>query len=782
MLMTDAQEGRLSKERERYLWQLFDQIRSQAPLEDFSQISQRLQDHDEKLTARELIYLQERLVKKNGLLFAPAWLSRFIAQLLHTQQSTILLDPIGDVGLWAASIAEQHPQLHVDVVCQHPIAEQVYKVLDAERLDLYIGTFEQVRPRLSQQYDAIVSFPPVGEKRETRVYPTSTGEVKITDGPSVITTLDAIKLLRPGGKLFVLVPPSFASTRRKKSVRRNLQRLGLYLTTLLHVRPGAFRFTGMSFDLVIIEPTDRDGLYVAEIPQSYEAQDHLIQHLVTSQLEITAEQVDSRIAEAVAPYGAQTHPMLHLATQHPAKIPTQGRIVNPETFRSFDALVAEDTARQMAQRRGLVEKSFSEVVLDFYCPRHRPEFTPCEEHPDAVYLPLMITTDATTSQAALPEHFKSYAQLIVDSEIALPEYLAHLFNTPLGHALRKTVMQGTAMSQISLRELQTMTLYLPPRKDQLRVLEASRQIKILRSELGELESKLWDQPRKSSEILKDLGNINHKERFQDWVESLPFPLASILWAYCTVDQTDKEKYERLLFFFESLATFCATILLSACRPNPEIWVPAKKKIAKSLAEQSLSLSTPTFGLWRAVLGVLSKAARTLLNGKPKDRTICLNLFRSSNREPLDKICSGDLVTILQDTNTYRNRWKGHSGSVTTKEAKSRHTQARDQLDKFRQFFGTVFTQYELIRPGNPQVLTGPVFQYPADRVMGCNTILKSHSIKLIEPAVSGHLYCFSPGQRRALKLYPFFQLVGAPQTACYFFNRIEEGSVSYFVA
>ena len=46
---------------------------------------------------------------------------------------------------------------------------------------------------------------------------------------------------------------------------------------------------------------------------------------------------------------------------------------------------------------------------------------------------------------------------------------------------------------------------------------------------------------------------------------------------------------------------------------------------------------------------------------------------------------------------------------------------------------------------------------------------------------SGWLYCFSPGQPRALELYPFFQLRKTPQVACYFFNRIQE-SVPYFVS
>jgi hypothetical protein len=779
MPTTDTQEDRLSKEREEYLWRLLNQMRAQVPLEDFSQVGQWLQDHGEKLSVRELIYFQERLGYEAGMWFAPVWLSRFIAQLLHAQQSTALLDPIGGLGLWAAAIAEQNTQFHIDVVCRNPAAQDLYAVLEGNLPSLHIGSFEAVRPQLSRQYDAIVSFPPIGRGRETRMYLTPTGEASIKDDPSLIAILDAAQLLRPEGRLFILVPPKFAKTSRNDSVRRNLRQLGLYLTALLRVRPGSFTFTSMAFDLVIIERRSRDGLYVAEVTEQREAQDYLIQRLVTHQLGDSP--VQYRVAEARAQYATQNHSFYRPDTRQPGEIPAQGRLIDPDTFRSFDTLVAEDTARQIAQHRGLVEKLFSEVVLDIRRPKRHLGFMPCEEHPDAIYLPLMATTDTTTSQATLPEGLKSYVQLIVNPEVALPEYLANLFNTPLGHELRKAAMQGSTIPRISLRGLRAMTLYLPPMEDQRRTLEALQNIDLVRSELNELESRLWDQPCNSADILEAIGTVNHEERFQDWLESLPFPLASTLRAYCTVDQSDKTKYERLLQFFESLAAFCVTILVSACRPNPQIWVPAREKIAKSLAKRSFSPSRPTFGLWRTVLGVLSKSVRRLLSGKPEDRALCLSLFHISNPKLLEVISSKELSTILEQVNTYRNRWTGHGGSVWPKEEGLRHKQISEQLEAFRQLFGTVFTQYELIRPGNPVVLPGPVYQYPAERVMGSNPMLESQTIELLEPAVSGRLHCFSPGQRRALELYPFFQLKETPRAACYFFNRIEK-SVPHFVS
>ena len=159
--------------------------------------------------------------------------------------------------------------------------------------------------------------------------------------------------------------------------------------------------------------------------------------------------------------------------------------------------------------------------------------------------------------------------------------------------------------------------------------------------------------------------------------------------------------------------------------------------------------------------------------------MCVSLFCLSNPEPLKAICSKELITILEQANTYRNHWTGHGGSVTSEEAKSRHERIREQLEVFRHLFGTVFTKYELIKLGNPRVLPGPVYRYPAKRVMGSNPMLESQTVELSEPAVSGQLHCFSPGQRRALELYPLFQLKEMPQAACYFFNRIEKAVPRY---
>ena len=48
-----------------------------------------------------------------------------------------------------------------------------------------------------------------------------------------------------------------------------------------------------------------------------------------------------------------------------------------------------------------------------------------------------------------------------------------------------------------------------------------------------------------------------------WADTLPFPLASVLWHY-EAEPDEGPSVEYLLKFFEALAQFTATVLLSAC--------------------------------------------------------------------------------------------------------------------------------------------------------------------------------------------------------------------------
>jgi len=61
-----------------------------------------------------------------------------------------------------------------------------------------------------------------------------------------------------------------------------------------------------------------------------------------------------------------------------------------------------------------------------------------------------------------------------------------------------------------------------------------------------------------------------KERFLSWIETLLFPLASILWVY-NAEVKAKNKVEHLFHFFEALSIFTCEILLSTIAADDNLF-------------------------------------------------------------------------------------------------------------------------------------------------------------------------------------------------------------------
>lgn len=719
----------------------------------FSRVMENVAAAGESLSIEDITSLHRKTSYRSAYWTPPIWFAEFVVKLLADRHSNTLLDPFASDLLFSVQLVTLAKNLHIDAVSQ----PQYEPILDVAQVRERIRRLDQKTTsrdgELRRGYDAIVSLPPIGQPPVDQVLDTGQGEVHLRDEPPLIHLAALSHYLDENGIVVYLVPPRFEWDESKSQVRGNLGQFGLYLSALLRISAGALGQTTVPLTLALFERKLYLNLFVAEIPEDSAAQDELIERLI----------------------GRQNGPSA-----------TQGRVVDPDRYRGFDALLAEDTARRLAENKGLQKIPFATAVLKVRTPRRGPSFEPFADHPDAVYLPEMAKTDATTSQAQLPERLQSYFQLIVDPNIVRPEYLANLFNTPLGHAFRRMAMRDTTIPRISPRVLQEIDLYLPPLHDQNKAVEALTRIQTLRNGLGELEAQIWDKPRGITRVLNNIQRFNNEERFKDWMESLPFPLATILALYQAEDRTPKEKYERLLHFFEALAAFCATIHLSACFNVPQIWPFVVETVSKqSKLGQPLSLDRPTFGLWRMLLNAIAPQVRKLVHGSREDEAFCQELYCVTDKSPLEALCSKQLLEILERANTYRNRWTGHGGAITVNEASQRLEDAKSLLDAMRSRIGSIFLDYELIELQQSTVLPGPRFKYEARRVMGSNPILDRVNVELVEPLESGKLCFHAKGQSKALALLPLVRLQNAPQTACYFYNRIEHNLphfVTYHVA
>jgi|GEM_PF-1961131 hypothetical protein len=732
-------------DREKYLWGRLNEVQGDEFWMSFVNTIIKVREGGDKLSASELVLLQKGCVEPYGTLGVPLAVASFITKLLQVKGATRVLDPLGGNGLLGAYIAETLPLERVDILSIDEDSEVLLRPLNLSNLSLHL--IERIRgaeSHLADQYDAIVSLPPIGTKATELTIESSVEPIELNDCTSLLVMAYMESRLSQSGIITFLVPPRFAWERGQKSVRRNLKRLGLHLSALLELKAGIFPGTSSTLFLAIIERREFPNLFVAEMPEDADAQTQLIQRLVQ---------------------------------RKPGPSPSMGRLTSIEGFHGLSSLEARERYIRLAKSKDLRPVAFETAVSDVRSPKKvGAEFRGCEEHPCAVYLPEGANARATVCQSDLPPELKSYLQLIVDPSVVLPEYLAKYLAAPIGLSWRQSVTSGTAMSRVSRTLLADSKLYLPAIADQKASLEAASEIGRLRVELIELESRLWDEPYQASKIAEAVHMVNHEERLQDWIETLPFPLASILRSYYAQDHTSKEKYERLLHFFEAFTLFCATMHVSAFKNNEALWRPLRNDIVRMMSKNGLSLERASFGAWRIVSEVLSGKLRAMLKN-PDETLVACALYATVDSSPLKLLASTDLTLLIQTMNRCRNNWQGHGGAVTEAEANERHALLGQDLGKLREMTGRTFLQYQMVEPQETDVLDGPLFRTKIRRVVGSNPQLEHDVIVLKVPATKGKLYMHHIEHNEALRLIPFVQVHDAAQPASYFYNRCEKGGI-----
>ena len=743
------------EDRERQLYRTAHLLRDRVSFGDLPSVVAGFEELGEELDYWDLAFFARRGTKYRGAFVPPRYLMRFISELLASREALSVVDPVAGDGWLAAGLATVGRIGPLRAVSETSTAELLFSRLPLRNAKL-------VRECPDRLFDASVSMPPFGGPRVDVMVPTdsdnsSQGRRPVRDDFGLAGLLEAADRIANGGVGIWVVPPSFVTSRSASGVRRNLDRFGLHLNALLELPAGGLSATTSAvFGLAVIERQPRDGLFVASVPEDEVAQDELIRRL---------------------------------RSREEGKLVSLGRLVNESEFRGLAPLEAAERVRSLAERKGLSGVALSDVLVEVHESRPARQGQPFEQlkHVEnAVYLPTMARTDATTEQGLLPEKLKSYLQLVVDPTVAIPAYLAKLLNSPIGHVIREAASSGATIRRVSRRHLAETTIYLPSLDRQRAAVEALAQIDGRQRDLRELEERVWEGPQEIDDVLQVVrttdvrtgtgsANADDADSLATWVETLPFPLASILRMYRTVDSTSKDRYERLLFFFEALAAFVSTVHLSALRTNEDLWGRFCTKARSSVASaHGQSWERPSFGLWVTVTGTAASLIRPLAHGTPAERRLVADLYRVVDVEVLHWMSSKKLSSILQEANAKRNRWKGHGGDASDGEKDSRLRAAEEWLTQFRDLVGRSLQEYELIRPERPVILPGPIYECDVQVMTGSNSLFERSPVRLVDPPETNQLYLHCPGHERVLKLEPLVQVKPAPQPACYFYNRREK--------
>ncbi|MCK5945516.1 MAG: hypothetical protein KAI24_26235, partial [Planctomycetes bacterium] len=368
---------------------------------------------------------------------------------------------------------------------------------------------------------------------------------------------EAHRQLTQGGKMVFLMPASFWwAAEAKRLLEHAATEGGLTVDAAFHLAPGSVPgFPGSAYIVVAtagvhdgFQHSERGKLFAAELDDNEHRTAAVLQNLV-----------DGRPGESLA----------------------LGEFVDASSFRGFPSLVAAEDLKLLKRGRELEFVALSDVSVRIRRADRK------SLAPGTLFIRRIGServASASADPAVLDEHPSRWVAVEVDLERADPEYLANWLNTKSGRVARRAVAFGGALMQVRERDLGELLVHLPPLEEQgerLRILARTRE---LTSVLRSVEEAAF-LPSATIASLEESLSFDQRERevsLEEWSETLPFPLASVLRRYRQEADDPERAAGALLHFFEAFGEFWATVLISALEQEREIPGPRTTEIRSQI--------------------------------------------------------------------------------------------------------------------------------------------------------------------------------------------------------
>lgn len=456
----------------------------------------------------------------------------------------------------------------------------------------------------------------------------------------------------------------------------------------------------------------------------------------------------------------------NLKQQKNGKRPELGFFIRRTEYRSLHVILLEEQVNRLAEEHGAPLVPFSGITKSITTGA-------CGTLQDAgrrIYLPFSPAAPPVISDEELGCPPSDAACILLRTGTVEPEYLIHFFQTELGQKIRELVNRRSGIIQHFASTLAETEIYLPPPQIQAEVVAINASIESARDQLESIQRELWMHPHSTRSVLGQLEKLTAGEGITEWMENLPYPLASILWLYYA-ESSPARKVSHLLNFFEASAEFIAGILLSALYPI--IRSEGIDLLDENPEFRDIYMNA-TFRSWIILCRRAGRQVRKKIAGDSGYDGMA-RLFGNPDREFIDMITNKRLFALLDEVADLRNDWKGHGGITGKRDDEEQLATLERLLERFREGIRGSFKHLRVILPGAAVYQDG-IFSCQVQSVTGTRTRFPGMSITSLIPLDSESLYLYSGRGGEPMKLLPFFRLIFHPETgepAWYFYNRIE---------
>ncbi len=621
-----------------------------------------------------LSLVSESRYERAGEYLSTAELASFMAKIGALGGGTAVLDPACGVGLLLSLAAAGLNASVVHGIEFNSDVARIAELLLPAHATVFNGNSLTTEFPLQDRYDLIISEPPFGYRLRTAYFPEN-GGVALTDGGDALLCSAASKLAENGRAVFLVSASCLGP--RGDHMWKNIAAEGVHVRALVHVPSGHLKTTAIESYIAVLDRTPREMIFTAQFGTDSELQSQIFGNFKA-----------------------------HRAGKRPA----QGRLAELSKFQGFKPIEAKELLQEMAKRKGLNAVPMQQLVKTHQI--LKGSSAAVVDGANDLYLPMTGRIEAVLHPDAIKVKSANVIRLVLNAELGDARFVTASLNREIGRLFIETVCGPSALiKQIHTALLLQGTFYLPSIKLQNQALEIMSGLNGLRAELTEIESDVWENSKPLEKLNQKLRRVNHEDTLENWMEGLPFPLASILWRYRASNASTKEKSEILLHYFEALAEFWATVYLSAAKSDSEFWIEHATALDDTLKRGNLSFKAATFGLWKCVIEFFSKQFRKLLND---DEDRCAAMFRTNSPAVLAMLFDRRLITVLQESNSIRNN-HAHGGVTGIRDTETTHNKLNDLINQCRGIMGLTWEQYELVQPGECR-FTGGMYKYKARRV------------------------------------------------------------------
>ncbi|WP_281774227.1 hypothetical protein [Methanobacterium formicicum] len=659
----------------------------------------------------------------------PSIVSDFLDEYLNESKLNNIIESTCKIGSTIFQL-KTDTECKLTVLLDDPSYEELINLLYTDK-SIEFTNVDTIQEEPMNNYDVVLGFSDMIQDSQTVLN-------DMADVSANIQFFMTSLKLKEDGVGFCIVNPEVTLNWGDKSVFTNLEKYDLHIDSIIRLAAEIFPENDSNKTLLIIKRMKPKKVFIGELNNN-----------------------------------SQYILLENLKNRKSGKIPQHGMLTDLESFNSFGNFLAKNESEYLATSTGLQPLKFKKIVKNVL---EYNDISETGEDFNYFFLPLNYNHEAVLSSQNFKLKSENYLQILVDPEIALADYVARFYNTPLGKKIRESLSVGSVLPRISTKQLNESDIYLPDLDSQIELVRVDSLITELTTRAQSYKLKLWNSHLNLIDIQKEIEDMDEgksEAKFEQWIESLPYPLASILWCSITNPQYER-KVKYLLHFFEAFSEFNMSLLLSGLSSDEKFFEVEVKRRFRDDSRFRNWYFKPTFGNWYKFGSCLSKTVRRLLE---ENKIKCLDVFGNPDPDFLLRIAHKDLITISEEVANYRNQWEGHGPVVSEKEYQNRYKILRSVLSRVYQILSDAYENTFLILPLQSSFEDG-VHNYTIKRYMSTRAPFKPDNIETVKLMDKSKIYLAHENQRKPVEMLPFMINI---DKACYFYNGrdYETGKARY---